>query len=134
MLLTRVSAKAPRIALQMPKRNRKPSTNQAAILKQATAIMKVKIPDNKSKVAKFGITNKTLRTGLTSAVIIPKIAAEKIAFSGVSISTPKGNLLIIHKLTAVTNQTISSVVISITRTPQNVNVDMTINYLVDLVS
>ena len=52
MLLTRVSAKAPKIALQMPKRNRKPSTNQAAILKQATAIMKVKIPDNKSKVAR----------------------------------------------------------------------------------
>jgi len=118
MLLIIVRTKAPKTALQIPKRNRKPSINQAAILKQARAIMKVKIPDNKSKVSKFGITNKILRTGLTNAVIIPKTTAEKSTFSGVSISTPKGSLLIIHKLKAMTNQTINSVTISIAITPE----------------
>jgi hypothetical protein len=113
-----VRVNAPKTALQIPKRKRNPSTNQAAILKQATAIMNVKIPDNKSKVTKFGILNTRLKIGLMTAVTIPSTAAEKKAFPGVSISTPKGNLLIINKLIDVTSQTINNVTILIATTPE----------------
>ena len=110
-LLTIVRAKAPSTALQMPKRKRNPSTNQAAILKHTTAIINVKMPDNKSKVSKFGTVNMRLKMGHTTAVTIPRTAADKKAFRGESTSTPKGSLLIINKLIDVTTQTIKSVTI-----------------------
>jgi hypothetical protein len=106
-----VRAKAPSTALKIPKRKRNPSTNQAAILKHTTAIINVKMLDNKSKVSKFGTVNKRLKIGLTTAVTIPRNAAEKKAFCGESISTPKGSLVIINKLIDVTTQTIKSVTI-----------------------
>jgi hypothetical protein len=113
-----VRAKDPRTALQIPKRKRKPSTNQAAMLKQITAIMNVKKPDNKSKVIKVGAENTKCNSGRINAVTIPRANAPKKAFLGVSISTPKGNLLIINKLIDVTNQTINSDPIFITTTPE----------------
>jgi len=108
----KVRASAPNTALQIPKRKRKPSTNQAAILKQTTAIMKVKMPDNISKVRKFGTANIRRKIGLMIAVTIPRTAAEIKAFLGESTSTPKGSLLIISRLIDVTTQTIKSVTIA----------------------
>lgn len=84
-----VSAKAPSTALQIPKRKRNPSTNQAAILKQTTAIINVKMPDSKLNVSKSGTANIRRKIGLTTAVTIPRTAAEKRLFVESQLPLPK---------------------------------------------
>jgi hypothetical protein len=70
------------------------------------------MPDNTSKVRKFGTAKMRRKIGLTIAVTIPRTAAEIKAFLGESTSTPRGSLLIINKLIDVTTQTIKSVTIA----------------------
>lgn len=106
MLLTTESAKAPIRALQIPARKRKPLTAAAAIPKAIAEIIKVINPDNKPNVSKFGIKNTALKIGFTIAAAIPSTAAEMYAFTGLSISTPSGSLVIINKLEALTSQAI----------------------------
>jgi hypothetical protein len=65
-------------------------------------IINVNKLDNRSKVKKFGTARINRKIGLTNALTSPKTNADMNAFPGESISTPKGNLLIIYRLKAVT--------------------------------
>jgi hypothetical protein len=87
--------------------------------KHTTVITNVEKLDNKSIVTKSIAANTTRKIGFTTAVTIPRTAAEVKASPGVSISTPSAGILLKrYKLKPVNTQTIKIDRRSIVKNPE----------------